>query len=255
MPNILNILSSYLGLDKAKSAPIIVLGMHRSGTSCLTGLLEEAGVYLGSVSKKNPFNLKGNHENNEIVNLNDEVMKFSKGNWHNPPEKLVWNEEHSEKRDIIVNKFEETDCHYWGFKDPRVVCMLPFWLEKIENPHFIGTFRHPLSVALSLHKRNNNFAIEYGLEIWKSYNLKLIDLYETGEFPLVCFDVEPDQYLKSVQSGLTHLGISSDHVSKMDFFDDSLRRNRNIDLSYDIPSDVVDVYERLVSLYDEKNIF
>ncbi len=31
------------------SDAIAVLGMHRSGTSCLTGLLEQAGVFLGPV--------------------------------------------------------------------------------------------------------------------------------------------------------------------------------------------------------------
>lgn len=37
-------------LDSRKHKPsLIVFGMHRSGTSCLTGTLEEAGVYLGEV--------------------------------------------------------------------------------------------------------------------------------------------------------------------------------------------------------------
>jgi len=33
------------------SPPILILGMHRSGTSCLAGCLEEAGLYLGDVTK------------------------------------------------------------------------------------------------------------------------------------------------------------------------------------------------------------
>ena len=41
-------------------APIFVLGMLRSGTSCLTGILEEAGLFLGDVKRKSRFNAKGN---------------------------------------------------------------------------------------------------------------------------------------------------------------------------------------------------
>lgn len=39
---------------------VIVLGMHRSGTSCLTGLLQQAGVALGNVVKEAAHNKKGN---------------------------------------------------------------------------------------------------------------------------------------------------------------------------------------------------
>jgi len=45
------------------SPPILILGMHRSGTSCLAGCLEEAGLYLGDVNLKAGFNKKGNREN------------------------------------------------------------------------------------------------------------------------------------------------------------------------------------------------
>ena len=63
---------------------IAVLGMHRSGTSCLTGLLEDAGVCLGNVSKQNPYNRKGNQENLQIMYLHDAVLDDNRGSWNNP---------------------------------------------------------------------------------------------------------------------------------------------------------------------------
>ena len=45
---------------------VIILGMHRSGTSCLTGCLKEYGLHLGDVSESNKHNKKGNQENKEV---------------------------------------------------------------------------------------------------------------------------------------------------------------------------------------------
>ena len=58
--------------------------MHRSGTSCLTGSLEAAGLYLGNIQTWNPFNLKGNRENQEIVDLHDLILADNGGSWDSP---------------------------------------------------------------------------------------------------------------------------------------------------------------------------
>jgi len=237
--------------SRERSTSVIVLGMHRSGTSCLAGLLEESGVYLGNVSKKNPFNLKGNHENADIVSLNDSVLRYNNSNWHTPPlNNIKWNDEHCDKRDDILNNFKEVDCQCWGFKDPRVVFTLPFWLEEIKNPHFVGTFRHPLSVAQSIHARNNQLSIEYGLQVWLKYNLSLLAFYKKKSFPLISFDVDGEEYLESIQGSLKYLGFSGEDEKSMTFFDEKLRHNKSIDLSYELPSEVKDVYRQLISRYN-----
>ena len=56
------------------SQVIGVLGMHRSGTSCLTGTLEEAGVFLGEVVVQAKFNARGNRENRRIMDLHNAVL-------------------------------------------------------------------------------------------------------------------------------------------------------------------------------------
>ena len=45
------------------TAPVAIVGMHRSGTSCLAGCLEDLGLTLGKVNRAAPHNLKGNNEN------------------------------------------------------------------------------------------------------------------------------------------------------------------------------------------------
>ena len=42
---------------------ILMLGMHRSGTSCLTGIMQALGVHLGEVFTESTWNKKGNREN------------------------------------------------------------------------------------------------------------------------------------------------------------------------------------------------
>ena len=52
--------------ELADTQPIVILGMHRSGTSCLAGCLEELGLHLGTVITSAPHNKKGNRENPEL---------------------------------------------------------------------------------------------------------------------------------------------------------------------------------------------
>jgi len=61
---------------------VIVLGMHRSGTSAFTGTLKIAGLDLGSdIMQANEYNVKGYFENNKIVELNDKILSYFKASW------------------------------------------------------------------------------------------------------------------------------------------------------------------------------
>lgn len=209
---------------------VIVLGMHRSGTSCLTGLLQQAGLELGDVVKEAPHNKKGNRENLDIMALNNEVLSFSDGSWDLPPENLSWNEQHQNARNIIINSY--SDRNVWGFKDPRVLFTLPFWIDGLKgvNLHYIGTFRHPLQVAKSLNARQGNLSIEKGVELWKSYNEKLFEYHKQYNFPIINFDLEPKSYIDSVLEAIKKLGILSfSNVKGLDFFDNDLRHQIELD--------------------------
>ena len=72
------------------STIVCILGMHRSGTSCLAGSLEEAGLYLGDVITNTPHNLKGTRENRRIFTLHDGILGRCGGTWQHPPERIDW---------------------------------------------------------------------------------------------------------------------------------------------------------------------
>ncbi|MFD2233067.1 hypothetical protein [Phaeospirillum tilakii] len=80
---------------------ILILGMHRSGTSCLTGMLEQAGLPLGEVNTVSRHNRKGNRENNEVMRLNDAVLAASGGRWDQPPPALCWDDLHRAERETL----------------------------------------------------------------------------------------------------------------------------------------------------------
>lgn len=119
-------MSSYQDkLQQSDQRAIIILGMHRSGTSCLAGSLEEAGVFLGPVSRENLYNPKGSRENRAIMELQDLVLSDNGGSWDSPPVKIHW----SEERRMIQAQLLEVYCDQkiWGFKDPRTLILLDGW--------------------------------------------------------------------------------------------------------------------------------
>jgi hypothetical protein len=76
------------------SQAVLILGMHRSGASCLAGSLQEAGLYLGEVKTAAPHNAKGNRESRAIMALQDDLLRANGGDWDTPPEQVVWQPEY-----------------------------------------------------------------------------------------------------------------------------------------------------------------
>ncbi len=170
-----------------KSRVICVLGMHRTGTSCLVGTLEQGGVFLGEVATHNTFNVKGNRENAAIRSVNGQVLHDNGGDWNRPPvPPVVWQTAHCETRDAIIRSYAGQPV--WGFKDPRTLLTLEGWLEALPGMEFIGVVRHPLSVARSLRDRPRGPMLEEGVRLWTIYNARLLDYWERFKFPIVSFD-------------------------------------------------------------------
>lgn len=203
------------------SQAVLILGMHRSGTSCLAGSLQEAGLYLGEVNTAAPHNAKGNRESRAIMDLQDDLLRANGGDWDAPPREVVWQPEHRARRDTIIATYP-TD-RTWGFKDPRTLLTLPGWLEALSSVRFVGTFRHPLAVAASLHARNG-IAIEKSLALWMTYNRLLLDYHQRFNFPMVCFDWPPEHYRQCLLVIAPTLNLTVP-TAGFSFFEAALRRN------------------------------
>jgi len=219
--------------------------MHRSGTSCLTGIMQRMGIELGEVFTENEHNKKGNRENALINQLNDALLHENGGAWNDPVAVTKWHGGHTDARDALVAEMSAGGRN-WGFKDPRSMFALQFWQEAIPEMRFIGTFRHPYRVAKSLNSRDNT-PIEDGMELWRRYNVRMLEMLDQYGFGLVNFDDEPQAYLDDVIMKLVALGIAPDKAEEArDFFDTGLRNQSALTTdTIELPADVLEVYTAL----------
>lgn len=230
--------------DKKNPPPIIILGMHRSGTSCLAGTLQQAGVYLGSVSTSNKYNKKGNRENSDIMKLNESLLLYNNASWDSPPQNtLTFDSKHLKQGKRIITELQKnSQTGYWGFKDPRFLLTQPFWKTLLKKPNFIGTIRHPAHVAYSINRRDNNFSLEKALELWLSYNRNLLFLLRKNPFPLISFDYNNKKYQESI-TFLTTSILGESKPSNINFFDSNLRTTQEKELA--ISDEVNECYSEL----------
>ncbi len=201
-------------------SPICVLGMHRSGTSCLAGCLEHAGVFLGDVVNHSPHNRKGNKESKSLRAINEDLLALNGGSWDHVPTTLTWNAGLQARRDAHIANFRVIPL--WGFKDPRCVLTLPFWREALPEMRFVATFRHPAAVVRSLSKRSGLISETAPLQLWIDYNQILLRLCRTETVPLICFDWPDEAYLAALGKLAIKLGLTTGGVEQ-GFFESELR--------------------------------
>ncbi|MGH1349358.1 MAG: glycosyltransferase domain-containing protein [Methyloligellaceae bacterium] len=162
---------------------ILVLGMHRSGTSVLTRLINLMGAEAPeNLMAPGADNIKGYWESSHIMHLNQQVLSELGSNWDDwlplnfeklpLARKTHWLNKFVE---LIHSEFKSADT--FVLKDPRLCRMVPFLLEALKkeniNTKVVIAFRNPLEVAASLKKRNN-FSQQKSLLLWLSHTLEAV---------------------------------------------------------------------------------
>lgn len=234
-------------LQRSSQGPrvICILGMHRSGTSFLTGSLQQAGLELHQVHEQNPHNLKGNRENPAIMQLNDWVLDSNGGSWDRPPQNLQWSEAQlAQGRDILA---QYQDYPLWGFKDPRVLITLDGWRRLLPELEFIGIFRHPQLVAQSLNRRNEKTSLAEGIALWREYNERLLAQHQVKPFPVIEFDPAARDMGEKARRLAGQLDLP--HPEAIRFYEDELV-NQKQPLATELPPDILELYRRLQSIAD-----
>jgi hypothetical protein len=146
---------------------VVVLGMHRSGTSLTTGILNALGVTLSEdLMPATQYNAMGYFESVTIAAIHDSLLTALGSSWKGS-ESLTPFPDHwwtlpavlGFKRQLLdlVRTETETTPGVWGFKDPRTARLLPLWDQIFKelhlNPRFVLVVRHPREVAKSLFSR------------------------------------------------------------------------------------------------------
>jgi hypothetical protein len=154
-------------LPTARS-PIIILGMHRSGTSMISLLLEQLGVFVG-------HELQQDHESTYFLDLNETIFERVHAVWDNPlpvPYFLANAQARRMTTDALADDLASSRIrgflgtkNYlasrslarfdrpWGWKDPRTVFTLPLWLDLFPTARLVYILRNGVDVAASLQVR------------------------------------------------------------------------------------------------------
>jgi hypothetical protein len=140
---------------------VCVVGMHRSGTSLVAGILRQLGVDLGPDEEflpPDPNNQSGYFELAELVRINNEILARHGGSWDNLPELPPgWerSDQLAEIRDrasrILQSRFGGS--RQWAWKDPRTCITLPFWQRLVSGLRYVICLRNPVDIAHSLRAR------------------------------------------------------------------------------------------------------
>lgn len=159
-----------------KNQALIILGMHRSGTSATTGMLRCLGVTLGEDLYKghDNVNAKGYFEHSGIADTDEEALLALNSSWDDiliKPEKW-WKNSKLNHFENKIKKFIQNDfskAQAFAIKDPRICRLLPWWIEILKSlqisPRYLIVLRPPHEVYLSLNKRDD-FSLEKSYLLW-----------------------------------------------------------------------------------------
>ena len=153
-----------------------VVGMHRSGTSLATRVMNLLGMELGPSSEltaPRADNPRGFWENDRITLFNDRLLATLGGTWSCPPGlDPGWADQPRlepfvrDARELIGTRFDGAPLA--GFKDPRCSLLLPLWQRALPFAGSVLSLRDPRSVAASLERRDG-LGAERSAELWLRY--------------------------------------------------------------------------------------
>ena len=258
------------GLVKVKNSKlVVVLGMHRSGTSAITRGLEVLGVNLGDnlypAAIDNP---KGFWEDNDFLGINEELLahldysvdRLGLIDWQMPSTAIV------ESLELKAEKLVSERCKknaLWGFKDPRTARLLPFWQAVFErvgcDVRYVIATRNPISIVESLYKRSG-FEGGTTFYLWLEHLIPAI----SGTMNAKRVVVDYDQLLENPKLQLLRvakaLGVTAPEplalfAFESEFLDVGLRHTyftmQDLERYPSVPLQVVTAYDWLVKLAND----
>ncbi len=172
---------------------MIVLGMHRSGTSLITRLLHEMGAFVGDESELLPkmdCNAEGFWERQDVHDVNEAALASMRATWDAPLNAIDGQLSDRGKGEFEYNAeavVEKLNQHtLWVIKDPRMSLLFRFWQPLLDSPVSVVSWRHPLEVAASL-KTRDGLPFVYGLALWELYMVKALQSVQNIPYCLISY--------------------------------------------------------------------
>jgi hypothetical protein len=162
-------------LEAKEENGVVVLGMHRSGTSATTRAINLLGVPLcreDDLWRELPGNPTGYWESASLAGFNETLLRRIGSAWWCPPrpgeiDRVLDDDDARRDAARLFRSLYVTPT--WVWKDPRICLTLPLW-RSVLDAHLscVLVLRNPLEVAESLAARDG-IAPAWGLALWERY--------------------------------------------------------------------------------------
>lgn len=194
---------------------LVVLGMHRSGTSCVAGLLQLLGAHAGAAGAflRNPSeNPRGFVERNDLHMACVAALRRRGGDWSVP---LGWDESalpaaRAQLRGAWQPIAQELAAQPpWLIKEPRLCLLYGEIADRIAQPVFVHVVRAPMAVAASV-RRRDGLTAAHALALWEHYNLAAAALAAGGPAIVVDYHAllqQPRPQTRRLLRGLESFGV------------------------------------------------
>jgi hypothetical protein len=194
---------------------VMVVGMHRSGTSAVTRVINLLGVPLGPPddvysAKDNP---SGHWESRQLCALDNVILNVFGGfDIAMPPMPRSWLESRRAARLRPVMRATFNNVYQgerWLWKDPRLCLTLPLWRQVLNDFCVVFVIRDAGPVVRSLHRREG-FPRSYCYALWEDYNRRAAAA--SSGLPVVRVDFDsmledPLSQVKLLADGLSFVGV------------------------------------------------
>jgi len=197
---------------------IVVLAMHRSGSSAVAGILHYLGVDMGAEHFIPPSarNSKGYFEDKRFVALNECILASVGGAW-NVNVSREWIDYARDRFDSGIRDLVSGRTGIWGWKDPRTVMTFPLYAPHLCNVEFIVVTRTEGAIAESLLSRNK-IPLEQGLEFAAVYNQRIAELISEFAYSAYVVSYEglvenPERVIRQIANTVgLHGGVPSNFI-------------------------------------------
>lgn len=215
---------------------LMILGMHRSGTSAVAEVVDRLGLDIGPGT---PFetgnaNARGLYEWRETVDFNDEWLAKFDSAWWAPPRLTDSDWRELDLRELAASRralpYFTGDVRNWYVKDPRLSLLVPLWDRLLlQRSPAVVVVRSPVASAASLRLRSG-YHTARSLALWTEYYRAILAALEDRATLVVDYDTmvtDPEPTIAALAEFAAAQGFSlvADPGEAAASIDVRLRRN------------------------------